>query len=298
MIDKKRGLGRGLSALLGDKNFANKNTEPAKVVIEEFHNLASPLVQEIPVDLISRSSYQPRRTFAAEPLAELADSIRAQGILQPLVVRKRPGHKDYEIIAGERRWRAAQQAELSHVPVIIRDVDDKTAMALALIENVQRQDLSPLDEALALQRLINEFELNQQELAELIGKSRTTITNLLRLLNLEPDVQAFVNEGKLELGHAKVLLGLSGSQQKQAAHQVVQQQLSVRATERLVKQFLQPNKVVQPKTIDPDVQRLQHELSGKLGAAVIINHSRSGKGEMIIKYYSNDELSGILEHIK
>jgi ParB family chromosome partitioning protein len=295
MTPKEPALKRGFAALMGSNL---KTVVPAAEMTENLMNVNTTIVQEIAVDLLHRASYQPRRSFEPNSLAELAASIRAQGIMQPLVVRKRAGQKGYEIIAGERRWRAAQQAELSTVPVIIREVDDKTAMALALIENIQRQDLSAIDEALALQKLITEHGLSHQDLAELVNKSRASITNLLRLLNLEPEVQQLLNDKHLEMGHAKVLLALSGQQQKFAAMQVKQQHLSVRATEQLVKRLLRGTKPVVTTRIDPDIQRLQQKLAEQLGAPVVIRDLGKGKGELIVKYHTLDELTGILKHIQ
>jgi len=296
MTQKKSVLDRGLQALLGGNTTVN--AAASTQVAEHLMNVSTTTVQEVPVELLHRAPYQPRRHFEPQALMELAESIRAQGILQPLIVRKLAGQTGFEIIAGERRWRAAQQAELATVPAIIREVDDKTAQALALIENVQRQDLLPVDEAMALQKLITEHGLNHQDLAELVGKSRTTITNLLRLLNLEAEVQQLLNEKHLEMGHAKVLLALSGQQQKQAAKMVKEQQLSVRATEQLVKRLMRGPKLVAVTRIDPDIERLQQKISATLGAPVIFKSLGKGKGELIIKYHSLDELTGILEHIK
>jgi ParB family transcriptional regulator, chromosome partitioning protein len=300
MSTKKSTLGRNLQSLLGQpQKVVVATASVSTTVAPENFSSNDLIIREVPVEQLHRAPYQPRRIFDAESITELSESIRTQGIMQPLVVRKRPGQTGYEIIAGERRWRAAQQAELSKVPVIIREVDDKTAMALALIENVQREALGPLEEALAFQQLMTEYGLHQHELASLLGKSRTTITNLLRLLNLEPEVQKLLNEKHIELGHAKVLLGLSGAQQKQAAHAVREQHLSVRSTEQLVKRMLKDDK--KPETIaksDPDIDRLQKQLSEQLSASVLIRHSNGGKGELIIKYFSLDELSGILGHIK
>ncbi|MFI4955043.1 MAG: ParB/RepB/Spo0J family partition protein, partial [Gammaproteobacteria bacterium] len=303
MQKKSSTLGRGLQSLLGNRSVppvASTTANPATITdtpstSESTINITNTVIHEVPIEILFRAPYQPRRIFDPDRLAELADSIRAQGILQPIVVRKHREKPGYEIIAGERRWRAAQQAELTRVPVIVREVDDKTAMALALIENVQRQDLTPIEEALALQQLLTEYQLTQHELADLLGKSRTTITNILRLLNLEPEVQNLMNDKHLELGHAKVLLGLNGHQQKQAAHEVKQQQLSVRATEQLVKRILKGVKSpVQVPRADPDIERLQQKLSEQLSAAVMIKHGAKGKGELIIKYHTLDELSGIL----
>lgn len=300
MQKKSSTLGRGLQSLLGNRPIpATVTSSSSQPVPDSNLNVAQAVIHEVPIELLFRAPYQPRRIFTPESLTELADSIRTQGILQPIVVRRLTTKPGYEIIAGERRWRAAQQAELAHVPVIVREVDDKTAMALALIENVQRQDLTPLEEALAFQQLLTEYQLTQHELADLLGKSRSTITNILRLLHLEPEVQTLVNDKQLELGHAKVLLGLTGPQQKQAARVVSQQQLSVRATEQLVKRMLkEKSPAVQNHQTDPDIERLQQKLSEQLSAAVTIRHGAKGKGELIIKYHSLDELSGILEHIK
>jgi ParB family chromosome partitioning protein len=299
---KSSSLGRGLQSLLGDRPLPKINPSSPTVATEvsavNSLNMTNTLVHELSIELLMRAPYQPRRIFEPESLNELAASIRSQGILQPIVARKHPNQAGYEIIAGERRWRAAQIAELSHVPVIIREVDDRTAMALAIIENVQRQDLTAIEEAVALQQLLTEYQLTQHELADLLGKSRTTITNLLRLLNLESEVQTLVNHNHLELGHAKVLLALSGQQQKQAAHQVRQEKLSVRATEQLVKRILKGEPPIERAVrIDPDIASLQQQLSEKLSASVVIKHSKAGKGELIIKYHSLDELSGILAHI-
>ncbi len=302
MTTKKSTLGRNLQSLLGhSQKAAMKSTGNTAVATapEISLNANDLMVHQVAVEQLHRAPYQPRRIFDAERLSELADSIRTQGIMQPLVVRKRPGLTGYEIIAGERRWRAAQQAELAKVPVLIREVDDQTAMALALIENVQREALSPLEEAFSMQQLMTEYGLPQQELASLLGKSRTTITNLLRLLNLETEVQKLLNENHIEVGHAKVLLGLTGAHQRQAAHAVKEQKLSVRATEQLVKRMLRDDKKPEAiNTNDPDIDRLQKQLSEQLSATVSIRHSRTGKGELVIKYFSLDELSGILGHIK
>lgn len=298
MTTKEPALKRGLQALMGSSLQTAKPVAETVNTTSPAPSAAAGSIQEIPVDLLHRASYQPRRHFEPNALSELADSIRAQGILQPIVVRKRAGLSGYEIIAGERRWRAAQQAELSTVPVIIREMDDKTAMAVALIENIQRQDLSPIEEALALQKLIMEHGLTHFDLADLVNKSRATITNLLRLLNLEPEIQQWLNDKHIEMGHAKVLLALSGDQQKRAAMMVRQQNLSVRATEQLVKRLLKGTTPAVVKKMDPDTQRLQQELSEKLGAPVVFRDLGKGKGELIIKYHTLDELGGILKHIQ
>lgn len=255
----------------------------------------------LPLDLIQRGRFQPRRDFNPESLQELADSIAAQGVVQPIVVRPVDNER-YEIIAGERRWRAAQQAGLSEIPVVVRDVPDKTAMAMGLIENIQRDDLNPLEEASALHRLLNEFELTHQQIAQAVGKSRTTVTNLLRLLDLNDDVKRFIEEHRLEMGHARALLGLKDLAQSDAARKVVSQGLSVRETEKLVRR-LQGEEPAAGKAKDggredPNVRSLENNLTDKLGAMVKIQQSAKGTGKLVISYNNLDELEGILEHIK
>jgi ParB family chromosome partitioning protein len=294
MAAKKRGLGRGLDALLGG---ADHPEEAATGADAKDSGLGT-----LPLDLIQRGRYQPRRDFNPESLQELADSIAAQGVVQPIVVRPVEGGR-YEIIAGERRWRASQQAGLDEIPVVIRDVPDQTAMAMALIENIQRDDLNPLEEANALHRLLNEFELTHQEIAKAVGKSRATVTNLLRLLDLNPDVKKLLDERRLEMGHARALLGLRGTEQSDAARQVAARGLSVRETERLVRRLLnageQSTSIKKPnKKKDPNVVRLQQDLSEKLGARVDIQQGSGGKGKLVIQYNNSDELEGILDHIQ
>jgi ParB family chromosome partitioning protein len=295
MVAKKRGLGRGLDALLGaaaEKPHAESDSAP-EAVSEERE------LREIPVDLIRRGKYQPRRDMDQEALQELAVSIKAQGVMQPIVLRP-VGPENYEIIAGERRWRATQMAGLDTIPALIRDVPDEAAIAMSLIENIQREDLNPIEEAIALQRLQQEFELTQQEVADAVGKSRSTITNLLRLMSLQDDVRTLLEHGDLEMGHGKALLGLAGDEQSVAGRTVVSKGLSVRQTEALVrKQVADKNKPPrQPGKLDPDVRRLQDDLAERLGARVQIQHSNSGKGKLILNYSSLAELDGILEHIK
>jgi len=285
---KKRGLGKGLDALLGlpADQLAGDEKSPDDL-------------KKLPVDLLQRSSYQPRIEFDKVSLEELASSIRAQGIIQPIVVRQLETGK-YEIIAGERRWRAAQLAELYDVPVVVKDVTDLEAMCLALIENIQRQDLNPLEEARGISRLLLEFEMTHDAIAGALGKSRSTITNLLRLLDLSPSVKQMVEEGKLEMGHARALLSLEADQQLEIANTIVKKGLSVRQTESMVRKLgtKSPSKNKASATIDPDIRTLQDELSGKLGASVIIKHKKSGKGTLEIHYSSVDELDGILTKIK
>jgi len=292
---KKLGLGRGLDALLGSGGHDLTADDAA---------LAEPApgnaVTKLPLDRIDRGRYQPRREFDPDSLRELADSIAAQGVIQPIVVRPIAGER-FEIIAGERRWRAAQQAGLSQIPVVVRDVDEQTALAIALIENIQRDDLNPLEEAGALQRLLGEFGLTHQQVAEAVGKSRTTVTNLLRLLELEPAVKTLLDEGRIDMGHARALLGLKGSAQAEAARQVVARGLSVRETERLVRRMQASAEETSPMTkplLDPNIRRLQDDLTERLGAHVAIQHGGKGAGKLVIAYNSLDELDGILAHIR
>ncbi len=286
MAVKKRGLGRGLDALLG---------QASSVVASE--NSQDQQLRTLPVELIQRGKYQPRRDMDPQALEELAQSIRAQGVMQPIVVRPIAGDR-YEIIAGERRWRAAQQAGLDSIPAVIRDVPDEAAIAMSLIENIQREDLNPIEEAIALQRLQLEFELTQQQVADAVGKSRVTITNLLRLMALPDDVKLLLERGDLEMGHARALLGLPAEQQTEAARQVVARGLTVRQTEALVRQWLNPRRDPGDTRRDPDIDRLQQDLAERLGAEVKIQHGAKGKGRLVISYNSLDELDGVLMHIK
>ncbi len=281
MSSNKRGLGRGLDALLGDVS-----------VKDEKHHL-----QALPIEYMQRGKYQPRKDINPEKLQELADSIKAQGIIQPVVVRQVAFQK-YEIIAGERRWRAAQLAGLAEVPVVIKEIDDRAAMAIALIENIQREDLNPLEEAESLKRLLDEFNMTHQLVAEAIGKSRTTVTNLLRLIELHPEVKKLLLSNQLEMGHARALLSVEGGKQLFLATKVVKEGLSVRATERLVKESNEEPKVQKVKVIDNNTLRLQDDLTAKLGAKVVIDHKENGSGKLVITYSSLDELDGIIEHIK
>ncbi|MBJ6136357.1 ParB/RepB/Spo0J family partition protein [Marinobacter litoralis] len=293
MAAKKRGLGeRGLGALLqGSKVNLNQSSESAKRDGE---------MQDIPVDLIQRGRYQPRRDMDPAALQELADSIRQQGVMQPVVVRAIDDGR-YELIAGERRWRATQLAELDSIPAIIREVPDEAAIAMALIENIQRENLNPIEEAFALQRLQDEFGLTQAQVAEAVGKSRTTITNLLRLIGLTEDVRTMLEHGDLEMGHGRAMLTLPPEQQMQVARQVVAKSLSVRQTEALVRRLQQESpeeKGEEKAALDPNIRALQDDLSERLGARVSIAHGKRGKGKLVIEYTSLDELDGILGHIR
>lgn len=294
---KRRGLGRGLDALLGGGSQVSDNADGGSDAEAAPASMRSGQ-SSIGIDLIRRGRYQPRRNFDEDKLRELADSIAAQGVIQPIVVR--PVEEHFEIIAGERRWRAAQLAGLSEIPVVLRAVDDQAAMALALIENIQRDDLNPLEEAGALQRLLNEFELTHQQIAQAVGKSRTTVTNLLRLMELEDDVKELLEQGRLEMGHARAILGLKGAQQSDAAAKVVRSGLSVRDTEKLVRRLqgleARPAAPVE-KIVDPNIRALEERLCEKLGAEVRLQAGAKGKGKLVISYNSHEELDGILEHI-
>ena len=306
MATKKRGLGRGLDALLGSGNSRSaKETaitnQPPSAQSAEGDQGASEnnALKHLPVEFIQPGKYQPRHDIKAESLEDLAASIKVQGVMQPIVVRPITTNK-YEIIAGERRWRASQLAGQDTIPAIIKQVEDEAAVAMALIENIQRENLNPIEEAMALQRLIDEFELTQQEVADAVGKSRTTVTNLLRLISLNNDVRSFVERGELEMGHARALLSLPYEKQLEAGKQVKNKGLSVRQTEALVRRLqAQKNKkgAVSNK-IDPDIRHLRDNLSEKLGTQVNIQHTAKGKGKLILNYNSLEQLEGILDHIK
>ncbi len=290
MAVKKRGLGRGLDALLGGNAVA--------AVQEQAANAPQSELQQLPVEIIQRGKYQPRRDMHPQSLEELAQSIKAQGVMQPIVVRP-IGKGRYEIIAGERRWRATQQAGLDKIPALVRDIPDETAIALALIENIQREDLNPIEEAMALQRLQQEFELTQQQVADAVGKSRTAVTNLLRLISLPEDVKVMLSHGDLEMGHARALLGLPVEKQIEGARFIVARGLSVRQAEALVRQWLnEPAKKASKVANDPDIKRLEQKLAERLGSPVAIKHNKKGKGELVIRYNSLDELQGVLKHIQ
>lgn len=282
MAIKKRGLGRGLDALLSQSSAAK---------VKQSSNTLS-------IDLLQRGKYQPRTEFDQEQLQELANSISAQGLIQPIIVRP-VGGNNYEILAGERRWRAAQIAGLQEVAVVINDVDDRAAIAISLIENIQREDLNPLDESEALQRLISEFEMTHQQAADAVGRSRVAVSNLLRLQELSQGAKKMLRSGQIEMGHGRALLALPEQQQALAASKVFGKGLSVRATEAMVKHLLKADdKKKAPKRQDTDVERLQQNLSEKLGTKVDIRHGSAGAGKIVIHYSSLDELEGVLEHLK
>lgn len=290
MSAKKRGLGRGLDALLATSQ-ASRNAQGNQPEQNDSE------LQQLAVEFLKPGKYQPRKDMSPDALEELASSIRSQGVIQPIIVRT-VGNNEFEIIAGERRWRASQLAGLETVPCLVKDVPDEAAVAIALIENIQREDLNAMEEAQALERLMSEFELTHQEVATAVGKSRTTVTNLMRLNNLHDDVKLLLEHGDIEMGHARALLGLEGDTQLEAAHIVSGKGLTVRDTENLVRKFLEPATPKEEKKLDPDVVRLQDELSQNLGAPVQIAHNAKGKGKLVINFSSLDQLDGILLHIK
>jgi len=294
MQEKKKSLGRGLEALLGASEPAQRTIKPDEAI----HQLA--------IEKIGPGPFQPRRTIREEQLKELALSIEGQGIIQPIVVRERAVVDSqtgvrYEIIAGERRWRAAQLANLGAVPAVIRAMSDASAVAIALIENIQRENLNPLEEAGAFQKLIIEYEMTHQEVANAVGRARTSITNTLRLLDLSAGVQELLNDVKINMGHARALLSLTDpSMQLEVANLVVDKKLSVRDTENLVRSILEGTKKqkTEKQPEDPDIKRLEDSLTQKLGARVSIKHTKSGKGKLVIAYTNADELQGILDRIR
>jgi len=319
-MSKRRGLGRGLDALLAgsaepqpisetNNTQTTRDALAARGVMDALGanrgsraaSSAAPTgLVEVPVDQISRGPFQPRRHFDEAALDDLAASIKSQGLMQPIVLRPKVSG-GYEIIAGERRWRAAQRAGLHAVPCIVREIEDEQALAMALIENIQREDLNPLEEALAMQRLRDEFELTQQELADTLGKNRATVGNMLRLLNLAPTARTLLERGEIEMGHARALLSLDAAQQDALAREVADRSLTVRETERRVSALAAPSKktaaAAKRQTKDADTQRLEQQLSEKLGAPVSIEHGAGGKGKLVIGYTSLAELDGILGHL-
>lgn len=286
---KKPGLGRGLDILLSSA----RGDESARTGDEGS-------LKKLPVERIRPGQYQPRTQMDPDALQELADSIRSQGLVQPIVVRKLGGG-EYELIAGERRWRAAQLAGLHEIPAVVREIPNQAAAAMSLIENIQREDLNPLEEALAMSRLIAEFGLTHQQTAESVGRSRTAVTNLLRLLELEDETKELLDQRELDMGHARALLALKGKQQAAIAITVAKKGLSVRETEKLVKKLLIPEEQrtsKKPAVKALEVQNLEQSLGEKLGAKVLIQYNSKGKGKLVVEYNNLDELDGILEHIQ
>ncbi len=314
-MSRKRGLGKGISALMsggasveeiirpgripGSQSGADNNSQAP---VDNASRIIDSEYKKLPIEFLQPGAYQPRRSIAPEALEDLSNSIRAQGVMQPLVVRP-VGESKYEIIAGERRWRASQLAGLEQVPCVIRQVSDEAALALAIIENIQREDLSAMEQAIGLQRLKTEFDLTHQQIADAVGRSRASITNLLRLLHLHESVKQMLDVGDLEIGHAKCLLPLEPEVQVQLAKQIIEEAMSVRTTEVFVKKFMENrdkpvSEKEDKKTVNPDIRMLQDSLAQKVGASVKIHHASSGKGRLVIKYTSIDELEGILSHIK
>lgn len=288
---KKKPLGRNLNALLGKTRAAAEKADP--------EGEASAL-KDLPLDAIQPGRYQPRSAMDPEKLEELAESIRSQGLVQPVVVRPLAKPGTYELIAGERRWRATRMAGKETIPAIVRDIADEATLALALIENIQRENLNPLEEATALKRLIEEFELTHAEAAKSVGRSRVAVSNLLRLLELAPEVREMVDQRLIDMGHARALLTLDRSDQVRAAQQVINLDLSVRQTEALVRRMKEgkPEPKKSPPGKSPDLERLEQELTETLCAPVSVKHSASGKGQVTIRYTSLDELDGLLERFR
>jgi ParB family chromosome partitioning protein len=289
MVQKKNPLGRNLSSML------SKSALQHAVENVSSYSSDNETLRSLPLDLISPGPYQPRSIFDVERLQELAESIRHHGVIQPVIVRTSGDHQ-YELVAGERRWRAAQMAGIDKIPAIVRDVPDDIAIAMALVENIQRENLNPIEEATALRRLVDEFQMTHQEAGDAVGRSRSAVSNLLRLLELSEDVRELVDARHLEMGHARALLTLEPSLQAKAARQVVRKGLSVRETEQLVRRMKNPPSRHVP-VLDPDTQYLQDQISEKLCARVKLSHNANGKGKMVIAYNSADELEGILEHM-
>ncbi len=295
---KKRGLGRGLDALLSGAQEVQDVNLDANGDVQKAPASLDGMLKKLPIELLQRGKYQPRRDMDQLALEELAESIRNQGVMQPIVVRPIDDER-YEIIAGERRWRASQLAGLDVIPAVIREVPDETAIALALIENIQREDLNPMEEAFALKRLQDEFELTQKEVAEAVGKSRTAVTNILRLLNLSDEVKTMLEHGDLEMGHARCLLSLEPEKQRSVARTIVAKGLSVRQAEALARKTLNGEDEATPIKDEPnrDIQQLQEKLGEKVGVPVEIQHSSRGNGKLVLKYNNLDELDGILAHL-
>ena len=281
---KKPVLGRNLSSML------------SQATLKQVQSQTSEELRKLPLDVIRPGRFQPRSVFDQDKLGELADSIRAQGVVQAVVVRP-VGEGEYELIAGERRWRAAQIAGIDTIPAVVRDVPDEVSVAMALIENIQREDLNPLEEATALRRLIDDFQMTHQEAADAVGRSRAAVSNLLRLLELMQEVKDMIDLRLIEMGHARALLSLDDDLQVQAAREVVRKRMSVRATENLARRLQQSKKKKGKRRVDPDILRLQNRLGETLGARVRIQHQASGKGKLVIAYNNTDEFEGILDRL-
>ena len=298
---KKKRLGRGLEALLGGSDFGNTESSAEPVANDDGSIAAVNQPKELapsvlPIELMQPGVYQPRTNMDQDSLQELAASISSQGIIQPILVRPIAGDK-YEIIAGERRWRAAQIAQLHEVPVLVRNIPDEATLAVALIENIQRENLNPVEEAMGLKRLMDEFELTHEEMAKSVGRSRAAVTNLLRLLNLSFGAKLLLEQGKIEMGHARAILGLESDYQDMVADEVYAKRLSVRQTEVLVRSYANPKKKTLKPSKSSDIRTLEEGLAEKLGTKVSLE-DKNGKGKLVIEYKNLDILDGILAHIK
>lgn len=293
---KKRGLGKGLDSLLSSSTVNRQkqishdfNAEKTQQLVED----SKGVLQDLQLEQLQAGKYQPRRDMSADALDELANSIRVQGILQPIVVRE-TGHQKYEIIAGERRWRAAKIVGLENVPCLIKNVEDNAAIAIALIENIQRENLNAMEEAIAFKRLLEEFELTHSEVAKAVGKSRTAVSNLLRLNNLNKAVKLFIEQGDIDMGHARALLPLTEEKQLEIANLVIEKQLSVRDTEKLVKKELAPKPEAKAKAVDDKLVTIEGQLAEKLGTKVSLSQTKNGKGKLVINFDASEKLQEIL----
>ena len=296
MLGKKRGLGKGLDSLLSSSTLSRNKQISHDINAEEAQELANAVkgeLQDLNVDFLHPGKYQPRRDMASDALDELANSIRAQGVIQPLVVRE-TGHQNYEIVAGERRWRAAKIIGLNQIPCLVKNIEDDAAIAIALIENIQRENLNAMEEAIALKRLLEEFELTHVEVAKAIGKSRTTVSNLLRLNNLTNEIQISLEQGDIEMGHARALLPLDEVKQVEIAKLIIEKELTVRETEKLVKKTLNPEKTAKNKNENTQILGFQEQLISRLNTPVSITQSKNGKGKLTIEFAENDKLLEVI----
>ena len=295
MLGKKRGLGKGLDSLLSSSTVTRSKQVSHDIHAEKTQQLVDNqgALKDIDINQLQIGKYQPRRDMSSDALQELANSIHAQGIIQPIVVRE-IGHQKYEIIAGERRWRAAKIVGLKFIPCLLKNVEDDAAIAIALIENIQRENLNAMEEAIALKRIVDEFELTHQEVAKAVGKSRTAVSNLLRLNNLNKDIQMLLEHGDIEMGHARALLVCEAELQSELAQTVVAKELNVRETEKLVKKSLSPVESNKPKTVNEKAQMLAEELTTRLGTTVALSQAKNGKGKLVISFDKADKLEEIL----
>ena len=300
MLGKKRGLGKGLDSLLSSSNVSRKKQMSHDIEAEEAQHLSNEVkgeLQYINVDNLQVGKYQPRRDMVLDALEELADSIRTQGIIQPLVVRK-TGHHKFEIIAGERRWRSAKMVGLESIPCLVKNIEDEAAIVIALIENIQRENLNAMEEAIALKRLLEEFELTHVEVAKAIGKSRTTVSNLLRLNNLTAEVQKSLEQGDIEMGHARALLPLNNEDQIEIAQLIIEKDLTVRETEKIVKNKLSPEKIDKKELVNTKLLEIENSLTTKLETKVSVFQSKTGKGKLVIEFEKDEKLDDLLRILK